>query len=151
MQSRSRMAALAIALGLAATAHPVLGGDEPVSNTVKLDLQIRGLGSQGCVIEVKPAHPGCEFQAFARRVPEGSGAVVHLQPIPVEVRSISADRDCTFAITIREPNQPPKTFRRGTRLTPQVAGKPKPEQTLTCFLSSPSSVAAKDGAARPRR
>ncbi len=74
--------------------------------------------------------------------------MVRLQPITIDARSLGADRDCSFAITIREPNQPPKTFRRGIRLTDPEPGVTSTAQTLKLYLSAPS-VAARD-TPRPR-
>jgi hypothetical protein len=149
------MAALTIALAAAALGPPARADDAPVANTVRLELQIAGLGPEGCAIEVRPAHPGCEFAAVAARVDSsrvGSSRTVRLPPFVIEARSAGADRDCTFAITIREPNRPPMTFRRGLRLMPQVAGEPHPVRTMTCYLSSPSLAAAsKVDPNRPRR
>ncbi len=160
MRSRSRMAALALAASLAIAApRPGLaqpaapsgspgasaphGVESSVDNRVNLILQVSGLGTQGCQIEIKPAHRGCEFESIKRtidRVP--ANAVIKLDGIAVNARSTGADRDCTFAITIREPGLPAKTYRRGLRLEPVAAGKPAPTQTLKCYLISPSVAAA---------
>lgn len=154
MPSRSWMAALTIALTVAATfGSPVRADDDPVANTVRLELQIAGLGPEGCAVEVRPAHPGCQFAELVARVDSsrvGSSRTVRLPPFVIDARSSSADRDCTFAITIREADRPPMTFRRGVRLLPQVAGQPAPVRTLTCYLVSPS-LAARDEPNRSRR
>jgi hypothetical protein len=150
MQSRSWMAA---SLAIAALGAHARADDPPVTNTVKLELQIAGLGPQGCAVEVRPAHPGCQFSEVVTQVrssPSGSSRTVRLPALVIDARSTGADRDCTFAITIREPNRPAMTFRRGLRLAPQVAGRPTPVRTLSCYLSSPS-LAAKNDTNRTRQ
>ena len=157
MPIRSRMIAAVMVCagtGLAAMASaptPARGDEETVVNTVNLELRIAGLGREGCEIEVKPGHPACSFPAVRRRVESRvSGGIAKLPPISVVAESISADRDCSFAITIKEPGRDPRTFRRGIRLEPQAPGRATPIQSLTCYLSTPS-LAAKDAPARPRR
>ncbi|MGZ6300234.1 MAG: hypothetical protein ACXWMN_07060, partial [Candidatus Limnocylindria bacterium] len=62
--------------------------------------------------------------------------------------STSADRDCLFAITVKEPGQPAKTVKRGIRLDrAEGDGGKVPAQTFTCMLRSPS-LAARDDAAK---
>jgi hypothetical protein len=102
-------------------------------HVVKLDLKIAGLTSSGCEVEIKPAHPGCKFQPRTEHVDSKGMLMVKLDDVEI----LNADRDCTFAITIREAGQAEKTWRRGLRLnaTTNVA------QTLPCFLSSPSKLA----------
>lgn len=153
MQGRSWMAALTLAVGLSAAV--AMAGEEDKSRTptaptpkapaakpsspaakghrVKLDLKIAGLTSKGCDVEIKPAHAGCKFQPRVEHVDSKGMLMVELD----DVESLNADRDCTFAITIREAGQSEKTWRRGLRLnaTTNVA------QTLPCFLSSPSKLA----------
>jgi hypothetical protein len=143
MRIRSGRTAWGVALGLGWTAACVAGAragvGDPVENQVNLVLQISGLGADGCVIEVKPGHPSCKFEPVARRVVRAPvNRAVQLDAIPIQAVSTGADRDCSFAITIREPGQPPRTYRRGLRLTAQVAGEPVPSQTLRCYLSTPS-------------
>lgn len=168
MRSRSRMAALALAVsltgvpraGLAQASAPATGPAAPaadaveggpVENRVNLILQVSGLSTQGCEIEIKPAHRSCEFTPIRRtinRVP--ANAVIKLDGISVLARSTGADRDCSFAITIKEPGQPPKTYRRGLRLeTAATTGQAPPAQTLKCYLISPTVAAqAAEGAIR---
>jgi hypothetical protein len=155
MPSRSRMAALALIAGSLAleTGSIARGADEPVvANTVRLQLQITGLSSKGCVLKVAPAHPGCKFKAIERRIDSGNadGMIRLKEPIVLQATSTAADRDCSFAITIQEPGLPPQTYRRGLRLVPGVAGQPAPIQTLKVYLSAPS-IAARDAAGKARR
>ncbi len=156
MRGRSWMAALAIAAGLGHA--PAVAGDSPApiagSNTaegspaatkpctVKLDLRIAGLRADGCDVEIKPGHPGCKFPAVTRHVKMNGLESLLMK----DVRTLSADRDCTFAITIREPGQADRTVRRGLRLDPGGGS-----QTLTCNLSSPSKIARVLDPAPPKR
>jgi hypothetical protein len=108
------------------------------ARTVKLKLVIGGLGADGCDVEVKPGNPACRFKKQTGHV--GSDGVLKLEFKNVEVRS--ADRNCTFAITMREAGQPPKTVQRGFRMVPSAADSPGGEtSTFVCSMSSPSQVA----------
>jgi hypothetical protein len=156
MQSRSWMAAFTLAAWLVVLHQPpAQAAAEPVVNQVKLELQITGLGRNGCEVEIKPGHAGCEFPTVVKQVdgPAGStapGARTIIPLDPIMARSTNADHDCAFAITIREAGQPPKTFRRGIRLTPKPENGTVPVQTLTCYLPSPS-LAAQEKPSTPRR
>jgi hypothetical protein len=139
MRTRSWMAALAIA---AASVCAVRAGEAVVENKVTLELQISGLGPQGCHVEIKPGHPGCQFKPVSRSVePETVRDVVKLDPISLLARSSGADRDCSFAITITEPGLPARTFHRGVRLSAPGDARTAPVHRLKCYLSSPSLVA----------
>ncbi len=152
MRNGSRMAVLALCLGL--TPLAARGQESNAESTwlsenrVNLVMQISGLGAEGCEIEIQPGHPGCKFEPLTRRIERVPvGSVVKLDTIPIEARSTSADRDCSFAITIREPGQPPRTFRRGIRLSDSAASdEAKKAQVLRCYLST-ASLAARDAAA----
>lgn len=149
MQGRSWMAALTLTLTLALSGGlaPAVAGDPPApsperpgagtkAHTVKLELAIAGLpvNGSGCDVEIKPAHAGCKFQPITRHIDSRGFATLLVK----DVVSRSADRDCAFAITIREPGQPERTVRRGLRLQDSEKSTP---QTLTCYLSSPSRIA----------
>lgn len=128
-----------ILLGLlpvaATTASSNVLAQSGVVNQVTIELQVQGLSKEGCVVEIAPGHPGCKFKKVKYKV---ENSRVLLQPI--EVTSLSADRDCSFAITIKEPGMPDQTIRRGMRLSrPDSAGS-KPESKLTCYLATPSQV-----------
>ena len=142
MQSRSRMAALAIFAGLsfcvATAASPA--AEPSTVNKVNLKVQITGLGQDGCVIEIKPGHPACSFDKITRSL-DFKGRI---EDLAIAVKSTSADRDCLFAITVKEPGRPPKTYKRGLRLETAVQGKGIPTQDLICLLRSPSLVARED-------
>jgi hypothetical protein len=144
MQGRSWMAALTLAAGLSpVAAHAddtphaaeAIGATTASPNLVKLKLRIAGLGTGGCEVEIKPGHPGCKFQPLTQRVKSDGALDVDLK----DVRTLNADRDCTFAITIREPGQPVRTVRRGLRVSSQ--SEKGQLSTLTCYLSSPSRIA----------
>lgn len=123
------------------------------SATVRLQLQISGLAAEGCIIEVRPGHPGCKFKPFARQV-EGytGGETVQLDAIPVSVVTTSADRDCSFAITLREPGGTARTFRRGLRLnSPSADGQAASAHHFPVYLSSPSLAAQVDARSTLRR
>jgi hypothetical protein len=107
--------------------------DKPSASKLKLELRVAGLKATGCEIEIKPGHPGCQFRTVSQHVDSRGMASILFD----DVQTTSADRDCAFAITVREPGQPPRTFRRGLRLT--ASNGPIP--TLTCYVSSPSRLA----------
>ena len=147
MQGRLWMAALTLVTGLniPATRLAIADGPKnapvPVVNKVSLMIQITGLGRDGCEVEIKPGHAACSFKPITETLKQ-SGRI----NLPaVEVTSTSADRDCLFAITVKEPGQPPKTIKRGLRLdAPSATTKAIPEQTFTCLLRSPSLAARDD-------
>jgi hypothetical protein len=107
-------------------------------DVVKLELWIAGLGQKGCDVEIKPGHAGCKFRPQTRHIASSGKSVFTFRD--VEVRS--ADRDCGFAITVKEPGQATRTIHRGFRL---AASKTEPganarAQAFTCYLSSPSRL-----------
>ena len=104
---------------------------------IRLNLVIAGLGQEGCMVEVKPANPGCKFRAPAPlRVSSEGRTEIELKD--VEIRS--AEQTCTVAITVREPGQSSKTIYRGFRMANRPASAAKsasaPIPTFTCYLSS---------------
>jgi hypothetical protein len=185
MRARSWMAALALIAGTSiavghATSAPSPTPDEgqgrsqqpeqskphsptsdskpPVARipTVLLNLEIAGLGSDGCDVEVKPGNKSCKFRACkaaadGAKSAAGKEGMQHvtseghafLELKDVELRG--ADRVCTVAITVLEPGQTPKTVFRGFRVaTKAEAGAPLQAgavPSFTCYLSSPSKVA----------
>lgn len=148
MQGRSWMAALTLAVGALSAQDPKARADgEPGVHKVKLDLRIAGLGRAGCEVEVKPAHEGCQFQPLKKHVGPNGTLMLELK----DVQTSSADRDCAFAITIREPGHALKTVHRGLRLAAQVNGRPMSPQTLTCFITSPSLLVGNQDDTRVRR
>jgi hypothetical protein len=142
------MAALTI---ISATVAAARAGDTAVENKVTLELQITGLGTEGCRIEIKPGHAGCQFKPVEKIVDRNAvREVVKLEPFSVVARSTGADRDCSFEITIKEPGLPAKTVHRGVRLAPPSPDQPAPAQSLRCYLNSPTLV-MRDEQARTRR
>ena len=151
MRSRSWMAAWACIASMTGAEAPARAADTPVVNRVNLQLQITGLRDDGCTIEIKPGHPACQFDKVIKRISPGQGGeTLTLEPISLDAKSSGADRDCSFAITIKEPGQPPKTFRRGVRLSTRSAGEPAPVQNLKVYLNAPS-VASKGDSSKARR
>ncbi len=135
MQGRSWMAALTLASGaVLALGSSGWADEKPAAGRVMLKIGIAGLGRGGCDVEIKPGHPGCQFRPVTRHITSDGKADVVLD----DVRTTSADRDCAFAITVREPGHPPRTFHRGLRLD---ASQPATVPTLSCFFSSPSRIA----------
>jgi hypothetical protein len=121
-------------------------------NTIRLQLQISGLRQDGCTLKITPGHPGCQFAPIERRIASAAGrygGMIRLDPIVLDASTTSADRDCSFAITLTEPGGTPRTYRRGVRLEAAPAEGPAPSQTVKVYLSAPS-LAARDGGT-PRR
>lgn len=150
MPNRSRMAAIAVAIA-AGLGPAVLRADEsPVANRVNLQLQIVGLGQEGCEVEVKPAHSECKFDKVVKKVDRVPAGAVRID-LPIDAQTTHADRDCSFAITIREPGRPARTYRRGLRLAQAAPGMPAQPQTYNCALSTASLAAKQDPASKTRR
>lgn len=149
MQGRSRMAALTLVVGITLTlATRAEAVDKVVVSEVRLELAIAGLrkGGGGCDIEVKPGHAGCKFQKVTQHVDSNGLATVFLK----NVEATGSDHDCAFTITVKESGHPDKTIHRGMRLNPPQSGKAASVPTLSCFVSSPSKIAAAEKA-RARR
>ncbi len=130
MQGRSRMAAFALVAGL------VLGlsargqaDDKLVVKKMHLELGIAGLTSKGCKVDIKPGHAGCKFTPVLGKTVKDDG-VLSIDLKDVEIRS--PDRDCSFAITIKEEGQPEQTTHRGFRIANPVEGRPNAAPTFTC-------------------
>ena len=125
---------------------------QSIVNTIHLELRISGLGSNGCDIEVKPGHAACSFRPVVLRLKPGEERSVLKLP-PIVASSISADRDCSFAITVKEPDVPTLVIRRVIRETDSKASQaelndtpktPVPVQVLTYYLVAPSLAARED-------
>ena len=124
---------------------------------VRLSLEIAGLGREGCDVEVKPGNPSCKFRALKMdkdgvTISRGQDGPQHVSSeghAYLELRDVElrgADRNCTVAITVREPGQAAKTVYRGFRLAPRsesgaAAVNATTVPTFTCYLSSPSKLA----------
>jgi hypothetical protein len=143
MQGWSWMAALTLAASaLAGPFAPVARAAEPpaVKQKVSLSLRLDGLSAAGGEIEIKPGHAGCRFDTikfqtkdYPRKSIDGT-----LLLDPFEVESLSADRDCSFAITLKEAGRADKTVKRTIRIVPATDGKPAKAQELICYISSRS-------------
>ena len=142
-----------LAVLCALLAAPLIAADDPkpkpkqeleaVANTVQLELQISGLERSGWTLEIKPAHAGSRFETVVREVEMNDGGPVRLDAIAIDARSISADRDCAFAITLKGPDGEAETFKRSIRLRPQEPEQPAPVVSKTYYLRS-TAIAQKD-------
>ena len=110
------------------------------TQAVKLVLRIAGLSASGCDVEIKPATPVCRFRPLKRHV-GASGELDNILIKDLEVRG--ADRNVSFAITVNEQGQKPRTILRGFRLAARPNGEKTPSATpaFVCWLSSPSKLA----------
>jgi hypothetical protein len=118
------------------------------TRAVELNLMIAGLGHDGCDIEVKPGTRSCRFQPKVVHV--ASHGKANLVFRDVECRG--ADRNCTFAITVREAGQVPRTIYRGFRIPNRVdPAHPTAPPSFTCFMTSPSKLAGLERPDRTRR
>jgi len=137
MRGRSWMAALALVAAVGVGVGPsasFAAGPAPIKQQVKLNIRLDGTSKDsGVEIVIKPGHPACRFKTIIYPV-KGDGLIQDIPPIDVE--TLSADRDCSFAIVLKEPGQPDKVFRRSLQINgPTQAGDGKP-QSLLCYLSS---------------
>ena len=132
--------ALPLALATSALAAAPPDASAPVKNTIQLQLQITGLANAGCVLKIAPGHAGCKFKTYEARILDNGGrdGMIRLDTIKLDVESSAADRDCSFAITITEPGQPPRTYHRGLRLESQTNRSTIPLQKVNLYLTSPS-------------
>lgn len=156
MQGRSRMAAgllaavalgVGVGLGVAGGAKAAWAGQPaPIKQKVKLVINVAGTTpSVGAELLIKPAHPACKFKPITYAVKQD-----RIEDIPpIEVESLSADRDCSFALVLKEPGLPDKLFRRSLQLDAPTGGAAAEKvQTLRCYISS-NMIAAKVAAPRP--
>ena len=141
MQGWSWMAALTLVASISGQLAPIARATEPppIKQKVKLSLRLDGLAAAGGEIEIKPSHAGCKFETIkldTKTHPKSSDGKIDLDPI--EVETVSANRDCSFTITLKEQGQADKVVRRTLRIVPVVQGKPAKPQELTCYISSNS-------------
>jgi hypothetical protein len=152
MQGWSWMAALTLVASLSGLIAPTARAAEPpaVKQKVSLSLRLDGLSAAGGEVEIKPGHAGCKFETIKFQT-KGHPKMIEGRIVldPFEVETFSADRDCSFAITLKEAGQPDKTVRRTIRLVPPTDGKPAKTQDLIYYISSrslePKVVADKAG------
>ena len=144
---RAALAALGLGL-LLAPAAALAGVEDPpeepegVANTVKLDLQITGVGP-GWTVEIRPAHAGTRFEKVVRSLEPRPGEPVRLSDIAIDAKTLGADRACAFAIVLKGPDGEAETFKRSLRLEPADADEPPPVVSKTYYLRS-TVVARRD-------
>ena len=144
MAAPAIVACLCLSLNFASAREDDGKNAEAIANTVKLDIQISGLGAQGAKVEIKPAHAGCQFKTVEKVIEKGAKAdAVKIEPFTVNASTTSPNRDCSFEITVTEPGRKPKTFRRGMQLTAPTAEIATPANTLKCYLPA-TTIAVKD-------
>lgn len=133
-----------------AAAEPAVATESPKKSKgrkIELKLVIAGLGAEGCEVEVKPGNPAVEFKPQTLRVPSNGRAAVTLK----DVELLGVDRNCTFAVVVREKDQAPKTIYRGFRIPTATASSRSGALSFTCFLSSASRIAELQSESRTRR
>jgi hypothetical protein len=67
----------------------------------------------------------------------------------IEVRG--ADRNCTFAITVNERGQAPRTILRGFRIASKPALASQDALKFTCYMNSPSRLAGLERTGQTRK
>jgi hypothetical protein len=152
--------------GPAPQADPAAGGSqtqsakpkasEEVIKSIFVNLEIAGLGRDGCDVEVMAANPSCKFGVInvkrdgdkLVRVKDGAQHVSSVGHAIVELQNVElrgADRTCTVKIKVNEAGQPQKTVYRGFRIPDRTraGATAAPDQSLsfTCLLSASSKVA----------
>ena len=109
-------------------------GPVPAKQKVKLNIRLDGtMDDSGTELVIKPGNPASRFREITYPV-RRDGNIQDIPPFDVE--TLSADRDCSFAIILKEPGRPDKVFRRSLQIVPSASlttGKP---QVLQCYLSS---------------
>jgi hypothetical protein len=121
----------------------------PGGQPLELNLLIAGLRRDGCEVEVKPGNRGTRFQPQTQHI--GAAGKASFVFRDIEIRG--ADHNCSFAITMRETGQAPKTIYRGFRITSRVTPGTSPTaiQSFTCYMNSPSKLAGLDRSDRTRQ
>jgi hypothetical protein len=134
MAALAGVAGLSLVLCAAPGAH---AEDRFVVKRVDLEVLVAGLSHSGCDVEIKPGHPGCRFEKVTQHVnSDGKGRVVIKD---LECRT--ADRDCSFLITVKEPGQANSVVRRGFRLAAPDSDQPSAAPYFTCYVNAPSKIA----------
>jgi hypothetical protein len=118
---------------------------------LELNLIIAGLGQQGCEIEVKPGNRGCRFQAQRKHV----GAKGEARFLFKDIELRGAEHNCTFAITLEESKQAPRTIYRGFRVIPRgttgASTVTSAIPSFTCYMNAPSKLARLEHASQIRQ
>ena len=139
MQGRSWMAALTLVAAVAGVSFApgaLAVEPTPIKQKVKLSLRLVDVADDS-EITIKPGHAGCRFEPVKFKVgdkPADMYNVINLPPMDVE--TVSADRGCMFAITLKERGKPDKTVQRILKIVPDVEGKPAAPQSLRCYVSA---------------
>ena len=154
MQGWSRMAALTLVLAVAgAFASPSLAGGPPsIKRKVAMVLKFDGLSAEGGEVEIKPGNAGSRFETirFQTKGHPRSTNDGRINLDPIDVETFSADRNCSFAITLKEPGLPDKTVRRILQITPTTDTKSTTPLVLNCFISSTSLASKPDDSTRKK-
>src|SRR5437879_871632 len=97
MPSRSWMAGLAIVASMiVAGGRARADGPVPVEKTVNVELQLTGVGPEGCRIEIKPGNPACQFKTVQKKISKDDvREVIELDAIPIVAKATGADHDCS--------------------------------------------------------
>ncbi len=130
--------AAALAAGVSAPTNSLAGDLAPIKQKVTLNIRFTGGVGQKADVVVKPGNAGCRFKPITRAIDPN----VDVPFGPFDVETFSAEGNCSFAITVKEPGQPDKTVRRILQITPKPDAKPGEPVTLSCFVSSRSLSSA---------
>ena len=105
MQGRSWTAALTLGLAMAGAfaATTLADGPAATKRKVALTLKFDGLSPQGGEVEIKPGNAGCKFETIKFQTKGHPRATLdgRINLDPIEVETFTADRDCSFAITLK--------------------------------------------------
>ena len=139
MQGWSWMAALTLVAASAGALAPTdpAGQPTPIKQKVKLSSASTASRPDGEIV-IKPGHAGCRFETitFRTKTHRRRRREDHLDPF--EVETVSADRDCSFAITLQEPGQADKTVRRDLRIVAAADGGPPPRRSRLLHQLEPA-------------
>ena len=137
-----------------------------LSRSFELDLEIAGLGREGCDVEVKPGNASCKFRAVQLTKDRAAAG-------KDQGRSMSRRMDMPFwscatsscAVPTEPARSPSPCASRDRRPRPSIAvsasrpgrnagpgSLPMPSSipTFTCYLSSPSKLAKADEVTHPK-
>lgn len=135
MAALTLLAAAAGPAWLALTRDAEAAGPPPARQKIALEIRVDGtLAGSGVELVIRPGNPTCRFKEIVYPVKK-DGDIRDIPPF--EVETLNADRDCAFAIVMREPGQPDRTFRRSLQVSPEaLAANPDKPQVLKIYLNS---------------
>ncbi|MDX2037917.1 MAG: hypothetical protein SFX72_14800 [Isosphaeraceae bacterium] len=107
---------------------------------VTLTLVITGLAGGETEVEIRPGNGACTFPTQVAKVKSTGESFVRVVVKDLEIRSTTSSRDCSLAISIREPGKPERFTRRGFRL---AADASTAGQSMTYYLN-PTALAVRD-------